>query len=246
MQERRHHKRFTVDIMDINGTIIFGGYVKILNISLGGVLLKVDRRLNIGRNYLLKLEGKGMILTVKGTVLRCILSESRRNQKGEIIPIYTTAMKFTDLSNDKIVEITNFIKEHFVDYQKQEIYKPVDLLKNRGLRLYVRFIIDAPEKSALHLQDVYKVKTISNGGMLMESEHALEIDDTIPMKMTLPVNRIIKFWGRIISCRSIINSRRGQYEIGVEFIEMSKRDREVLQEFISSLEEINKGSYPGS
>ncbi len=50
-KERRSFPRFTVDIMDIHGKMLFTNDVKILDISMGGVLLKADRRLNIGRDY---------------------------------------------------------------------------------------------------------------------------------------------------------------------------------------------------
>ena len=91
-KERRSFPRFTVDIMDIHGKMLFANDVKILDISMGGVLLKADRRLNIGRDYTMKLESKGKILNVQGTVVRSMLSESRKDEKGEIVPIYTAGM----------------------------------------------------------------------------------------------------------------------------------------------------------
>jgi len=46
-----------------------------LNISLGGVALKTDKGLNVGREYLIKLEYKGESIDIKGTIVfRCELS----------------------------------------------------------------------------------------------------------------------------------------------------------------------------
>ena len=48
MEERRRHKRFSVDILEISGKMVLARYVKILDISIGGVSFKADRRLHIG------------------------------------------------------------------------------------------------------------------------------------------------------------------------------------------------------
>ena len=43
---------------------MFENKVEILNISVGGVLLKTDKRLNIRTIYMLRLEGQGNLITV--------------------------------------------------------------------------------------------------------------------------------------------------------------------------------------
>ena len=59
MQNKRRYKRFVVDILEINTRLTFARNVKILNISVGGVSLRVDKQLNIGSDYTLRIEGKG-------------------------------------------------------------------------------------------------------------------------------------------------------------------------------------------
>ena len=109
MNERRRYKRFTVDNHDITGKILFAKHVKIVNISVGGVLLKTDRNLNLKKTYLLRMEDPEQILPVKGTVVRSSLSENYESPFGDIIPIYAAGMQFTDISREKIDEITDFI-----------------------------------------------------------------------------------------------------------------------------------------
>jgi hypothetical protein len=109
MNERRRYKRFTVDNYDIKGKILFAKHVKIVNISVGGVLLKTDRNLNLKKTYLLRMEDPERILPVKGTVVRSSLSEKYKSPLGDIIPIYVAGMQFTDISREKIDEITDFI-----------------------------------------------------------------------------------------------------------------------------------------
>ena len=109
INERRRYKRFTVDNDDITGKILFTKYVRIVNISVGGVLLKTDRNLNINKTYLLRMEDPEQIIPVKGIILRSRLSETYKNPLGDIIPVYAAGMQFTDISREKIDEITDFI-----------------------------------------------------------------------------------------------------------------------------------------
>jgi len=155
MQERRQHKRYKVDITEINGTMVLAKNVKILNISIGGVCLQIEKRLNIGSQYALRIEGKGKVLIVKGSIVWALMSGSSANSDGSIIPIYKTGMKFIDVSNEKINEIVNFIEDH-----KRDVDKQVDLYSPNGSRLYVRIYIEDPEKAVLNYHESYKVMSI--------------------------------------------------------------------------------------
>ena len=234
-KERRSFPRFTVDIMDIHGKMLFTNDVKILDISMGGVLLKADRRLNIGRDYTMKLESKGKILNVQGTVVRSMLSESRKDEKGEIVPIYTAGMHFINLSNEKMSEVKHFIRDNMMNEKDMEHFDE-NMFQMSGLRLYVRFNVEEPEKAVLHIQDSYTVKRISLSGMLIESENCLEIENDVPMEMTLPDNNVIMFMGRVVRCQLKSNEEGELYTVGIEFIEMSEHDKELLSDFISSLD----------
>jgi hypothetical protein len=189
MQNRRQHKRYQVDVIEINGKIVLAKYVKILDICIGGVCLKTEKRLNMGSEYALKMGGRGKVLTVRGTVVWVLLRESTVDSHGDIIPVYEAGMKFVDVSNEKRNEIVNFIGEH-----KRDIDELVDLYAPSGRRLYVRICIEEPEKAILNYHGSYKVKRLSLGGMLIESEHPLEIESKFPMEIkTLTENSYIKF-----------------------------------------------------
>lgn len=234
-KERRNYPRFIVDIMDIHGKMLFANDVNILDISMGGVLLKADRRLNIGRDYTMKLESKDKVLNVQGTVVRSMLSESRKDEKGEIIPIYTAGLHFINLSNEKMSELKHFIKENMMNEVDVERFDE-NMFQMSGLRLYVRFNLEEPERAVLHIQDTYKVKRISLSGMLIESENYLEIEDNVPMEMTLPDNNVVMFLARIVRCQSKSNEEGELYKVGIEFIEMSEHDKDLLSDFIAALD----------
>lgn len=58
MKNKREHTRF--DLIDLQGKMTLANKVEIVDISLGGVALKVDRKLDIGREYMIKLGGASM------------------------------------------------------------------------------------------------------------------------------------------------------------------------------------------
>ena len=129
-------------------------------------------------------------------------------------------------------EIIDFIEEHKRKEDRQE-----DIYQLSGLRLFTRFQIEAPDETALlHCYDGCKVKKLSLGGMLIESDNPLEIEITMPMKLTFPQDKSITFQGRIASCLLIENSDPECFDIGVEFLEMPKKENQILVEFIESLE----------
>ena len=123
MQERRNYKRYKLDVMNIHGEIPFASNVKLLNISLSGVLLETDRRPEMGNSYILKLESENAILTLQGIVIRSTLNKNKKDFKGDIIPTYTAGMHFRNLSNGKIIEIARFINDHLISEDTQsEMY----------------------------------------------------------------------------------------------------------------------------
>ncbi|HUI68511.1 MAG TPA: PilZ domain-containing protein [Nitrospirota bacterium] len=102
--EKRRHKRFMLDLIEISGRLGLTDKVEINDMSFGGVSLKADRRLNIGKEYLFTLGDKGNRLVVKGTVVRCNLSGIEERYSGERALIYTAGMRFEEGSADKIAD----------------------------------------------------------------------------------------------------------------------------------------------
>ncbi len=230
MEDRRRHKRYKVDLMEINGRMVLAKSVKILDISIGVVCLQTEKRLNVGGEYTLKMEGKGKSLTVRGTIAWALLISSSVDSQGDIIPVYKAGMKFINVPEEKMKEIVNFIEDH-----KRDVDKVLDLYSRR---LYVRIGIEDPEKAVLDYHEGYKVKNISLGGMLVESEHLLEIESQLPMEMILNEEVSIRFLGRIIDCLLVKDIEH--YDMRVEFIEMSEKDKEILVEFLSLLDTIDE------
>ncbi len=215
--------------MGIKSRMVLAKYVKILNMSIGGVAVQTDKRMAVGGQYTLKIESKGETLNVKGVVVWSVLGKSVRDSRDNIIPLYTAGMKFTDTSPEKTGEIVNFIEAH-----RRDIDKEVDLYSPSGLRLHVRIHIEDPERAVLDFQEGHQVKSLSLGGMLIESEHSLEIGNKLPMEITLSENGTIKVSGRVVSCIPMKDRDLEHHHVGIEFSDMSAKDRKILKAFLLS------------
>ena len=73
----------------------------------------------------------------------------------------------------------------------------------------------------------------------MESEFALQIEHRLPMKLTLTEDKSITFQGRVASCDLIADKIPVFYDMGIEFLEMSEKDKDTLKGFISLIETID-------
>jgi hypothetical protein len=225
MQDKRSRKRFLVEGMDIHGRIIFATEVGVLNISASGISLKADKRLDIGSEYSLKLLDGDRSLSVEGMVVWSSISEHREGPHGDVVPIYIAGLKFMNLVSNKMAELIAFIGEH-IEGEEQRL---------GGLRVK----ITAPEKAILNYPAAYKVKNLALSGMLIEGSHEILSGLRLPMEMSLPGDRPIRFSGRITFCRHVHERGPDHFEIGVAFMNMEEKDIERLKEFISLLHRLD-------
>jgi len=231
MHDTRRYKRFKLNDRKVNGKMVLATEMQVIDISISGISLKANRRLNIGSVYTLKLEGRKTI-SLRGTVVWCSLTETRKGSEEEMIPIYSAGMQFKDMSAERITELQYFIESHKIE--------EVHVLG--GARLNIRFHIKDPENAILIYPDDYKVKTISLGGMLIECLRNFEIESRIPMEIFIHDDNPLKFVGRVASCRVIDKEGQKQYNIGIEFLDLTEKDREVLASFIDYNAVTNSGN----
>lgn len=225
MQNKRLHKRIKLDIVELDGKMSLIDDVEILDISLGGVSLKVDRGLNIGKEYLITLAEKGESIDVKGIAVHSALRETEERANGERVTSHTARIKFKDGQTAKVVGILNSIQQ----LKKEEV--PV----TDDRRLHVRFHFTIPLDTILSHSAQLRVKKISLSCMLIESEQALEINSLIPMVLSLNTDDPVNFSGEIVTCQLSKDNERALYEIGVEFSDLTDKGRTLLKTFIDDL-----------
>lgn len=239
MKEHRRFKRFVVDLLGINGKMMFANEVEIRDISAGGISLKVDKRLNMGAEYTVKITTtEDEPISVRGSVVWSKLSGTKKGEKDEVIPLYVAGMKFINVSDHKMNELITFIQNQ-EDFSREKVHGAAE---QDECRCSMRFLVKPPlGKAVLNASEDYGVKKLSLGGMLIESETPLKIEERMPMEILLPNNEHIQLSGRIASCLEIPGSKDNaesvsRYDIGIEFLEMEEADMEKLQGFVAGLE----------
>jgi c-di-GMP-binding flagellar brake protein YcgR len=251
MKDKRRFKRFNLDIIEINGKMSLTDKVRILDISLGGLAIKADRRLNIGREYIVKLQDKGKTIDVKGTVVRAELSGTEQKSNGETVSIYTAGLVFKEGYAEKIAEFLKPLEqnkiieaqptsglldsEHTIMTAEQDKPKETPSAPNR--RIHVRFNIITPQEKTLSYPLEFRVKQISLSGMLIETEQAVLLNSAIPMELSLDEEKTITFIGRVASSNRTENTGKSQYALGVQFTNLAEKDKMLIDEFIAYLAE---------
>ena len=223
--EARRYSRFIVEEMGIGGKILFTTDVKIHDISLGGACISIEKKLNMGSEYKLRAEHDDRSIQIKAVVMWEKMSGSRTSENGDIVPVYTVGLKFRNVIANQGAEVVDFISRIYHDSS----------LRLTGVR--VNFFDDG--RSVLSYPKDYFVKRIGLGGMLLELEHKLSVDQKFHMEVIFPEDKDpFGFMGRIASCMKKPDLVPERYEIGVEFLEMSESGKSRLRAFISSLEDI--------
>jgi hypothetical protein len=217
-EHRRRHPRFTVE--DMRGQLVLASPVEVLNLSLGGVAIRADRRLNIGSGYTLKLEMGDRFIVLPGVVVWSVLSGMRKT-RGEDTPQYSAGLRFTGVLDEKVQGLIEFIDENRI----------VEEHRLAGLRVHV----EAPGRAVLDSLESYRVRLISLSGMLIEADRALEVDRVYAMNFEPPGGaRHVAFTGRVACCLEEGAGPR-RYRIGVAFQDMAGTDRRRLEAFVGTL-----------
>jgi len=215
--------------MDIKGKAVFASEVVINDISITGASLIADRKLDMGREYSLRILGNDLELPVRGTVIWCTENESAGTQKKHTYLKYAAGLQFSDLQEETIAKLITFIECHRIEKQTQ-----VKAHEMSGLRRNIRFHVDTKETAVLNIAETYRIKMMSLGGLLLESSHSLEPDTRIHMEITMPGNIHLSFTGRVVSC-TVPSDNSSNFGVGIEFIDMPKPDRAMIKEFIRRL-----------
>jgi hypothetical protein len=207
----------------------FASEVSVLDISMGGLSLRADRRLNIGGTYMLRLESHQKAVSVVCQVAWARMSGTKKSGEGDTVPLYTAGMKFVDLSPEGASDLLSLVE----CLGKDSVATPEER------RTDVRFHIGTPGITSLIFPTDYRVRTISLSGMLIESAEALERESRVPMVLSLQDDRNIELVGRVVTCQLAEGVIPARCDIGIEFVDVSDEARDVLAAFIGMLSASN-------
>ena len=109
-RQQRLNQRYALTDQSVHARMPLASRIKILDISMGGLSLEADKRMNIGREYTLHIEYERKKIAIKGSIMWSLLTESQGDNKGNAIPIYRAGMKFSHIPED-LSGIIDWIKQ---------------------------------------------------------------------------------------------------------------------------------------
>jgi hypothetical protein len=216
--DKRRFPRFTVT--GIHGRVSFSTPVEIVNLSLGGVAIKADRRLELGQEYTLRLDVDDHQLELNGVAVWSKLS-GLTHVAGGSVPEYSAGFRFTNVLTDKVKELVDFIEQNKGDEEERVTG--------------IRFQIGRADKALLDTDTECEVRLISRAGMLIQAERRFEVEGVYAMQIRPPSQEPICFSGRVASQFESSVGFLTRYDLGIEFVEMSDEDRRRLDEFIDTI-----------
>lgn len=219
-RERRRFKRY--DANGVSGNVFYPSNLNVINISMGGAAIETIKSLEVNREYPFKILFNGYTLHLRANVVWSVLSHSEKLGSGEVVPVYTVGLEFTNVLGDEARLLNKFIAENAIRKSERRL---------KGVRW------SFPTSDSFQIEHLYKygVKRISLSGMLIEFERPLHTETTYNMELLIDGN-VLNFIGRIANCVEIESETSIHYSIGVEFKEMSEKDKGVLKTFLDTLE----------
>ena len=227
---KRKHRRFTVDVMDIKGSVLVDIGVMINDISIAGASLYADRKLDLGQGYVLRIADKDSEVLLQGTVAWISENEQDACRDGDILLKYSAGLQFLPLRQESVSRLVKFIETHLIDHHTK-----FRVHEMSGSRCNIRFRVDVKEKATLNFARYYRVRELSLGGILIKSSHALELESRLCMDVNIAPDIHLTVTGRVASCIQTGDQTGANFDIGIGFIDMPGQDRAKLKEFIRRL-----------
>jgi len=223
--ERRNFKRYPVEEMQIFCKMLYSSEARLSNVSVGGALIVLNKRLRIGQEYVLTLGTGATAVTLKAAVTRERLAGFDKNEKGEQVPRYEVGLQFENVLTGEGAQLIDFI-------QSSPGVRKLNV-RLRGTRVE----LGRPAAAAVvGTHDFCHVKKVGMGGMLLETPQRMEVDAQFHMEVLLSEEGgEVSFLGRVTGSKEVSGSKPPLYETGINILHIAERDRRVLQAFVRSL-----------
>ena len=102
--DKRQYRRFPIAERTLLGRLGQDHTVEIIDMSVGGAAVKAGRRFSIGSEQSVKIETPYGAIDVQGVVVRSRIFDVSENIQGKRMPVYASAMKFHEGSEERIAD----------------------------------------------------------------------------------------------------------------------------------------------
>jgi len=213
---KRQQDRFSTE--NVHGNFSYSVEASVINLSLGGLAVRTNTQLSIGRKYRFRLGAAADTVQLTGAVRWCRMSGTEKQESGDIVPVYDAGISFDDVLTEKAEELLQFMEKNIT----------LDLKR----RIAGRFKVETSGAVVLESESEYLVKQISRSGMMIEAEVALKPETELELDMRLG-RRKFTSPGRVIYLAEVaVQDETLRYRLGVEFVRTPKKQKEVLEGFI--------------
>ncbi len=226
MLNQRKHKRYKIRLINIESKVNLAGKADIVDMSLGGVLLRTEGKLAMGRECSIQFAYRGTQYAVKGLVVRSEMSGIDERAGGRSVARYLVGVKFKDGSESAV--------NQFLDSIEQSKKREVPATANWRFR-DVQFNLTTPEEKVLDFPAQFTIRDISKSGVIIQTEQPLKIDCMVLLELSLDAAAPARFMGKVVTCRTAKDPGQEGYSVGVEFEDLTEEAHEVLRQFMESL-----------
>lgn len=215
--EQRRHPRF--EVSEVGGSLLFSMDCRVVDISISGIKIESDRRLDIGKEYSIRVSHGDDSVRVLGSVVWCVLTRVIDAEKGETVPVYRAGIEFREILSEKAGELERFMRQNVVIHLEE--------------RLFGRFKFSPQEPANLGCEYDFVVKTLSLSGMLIETGILVDADSVFDLELRIR-DRLILVRGRVAHVRQVGGEEnRNLVHLGIEFVDLMHDERESLERFIN-------------
>ncbi|UCE78535.1 MAG: PilZ domain-containing protein [Nitrospiraceae bacterium] len=214
----RRFRRYDVDHMSMQAKALINTDVELSNISTTGACITTYERLQPGGRHLIELKAQKAPLLLRCKMIWRNPSVTVKDSYRTILPSFKAGLVFKDLSSDKLIQLKDYIRLSGIPDVKRASSK----YKASALRFNVQSI----ENAVLYYPSKSTVKTISFGGMCIQTQHELIPEKRLTMTLLLPGEVLpSRFQGRVTSIIPAGNPGEQLYNTGIEFLNMKDRDK---------------------
>jgi hypothetical protein len=226
LQNQRKHKRFRLRLINIESKVNLVGKVDVVDMSPGGVLMRTEGKLAIGRECSILFGYRGTHYPVKGLVIRSELSGIDELSENKSVTRYLVGIVFKGESAGTVKDFLDSIEQS----------KKVEMPSTANWRFHdVHFNLTTPNDKVLEFPAQFTIRDISKSGVIIKTEQQLDKDSMVLLELSINAAAPVSFMGKVVSCRTSRDPSQGGYAVGVEFTELSDSAVEVLQQFMESL-----------
>jgi hypothetical protein len=222
MSEQRQHRRYVVEGMGIYARTMFNTSAEVLELGVGGALIRGAHRFLIGCEYNLKIVHEDTVIPLKGVIVWKKMA-MEKSPEGGMISVDTAGIAFLDVLTDKAAQLTMLLSDKMRE------------LKDRRLS-GVRVKIQPAGEAVIDYMEQCLVQDVSLGGLRMVTKVEPPADMVFALEISLAKKEpSIRCTGRIAFCQKAAEKMRKGYIVGVEFRDLSEEDVLRIERFIETL-----------